>query len=260
MSSAITFTIAEALQNSLFGRHGMGGGYAVFWGMGRPCWAWGKFEKCSHTRVEGGGDWCMQAMQPVWALLCFSQVALCLCWGVGLGNGAGQLLCSWRGVLVNTASYRHAPRRINNVPTVCLRCSSDCCVHALCPCVVCLPSLQAQPTALWALSHPSPLTFKLQALSPSGCKNSPNSAPFFFQASGFRETFSLWVPLCAPPTISTFSVTVDPSLLHPPWSVSPLNHISTLSTCFDVASYLSLVLEFVLSEFRSTSGVFRMIW
>lgn len=115
-----------------------------------------------------------------------------------LGNGAGQLLCFWRGVLVNSASYRHAPRRRNNVPTVCLRCSSDCCVHALCPCVVCLPSLQAQPTALWALFHPNPLTFKLQALSPSGCKNSPNLAPLFFQASGFRETFLLWVPLCAP--------------------------------------------------------------
>lgn len=81
MSSDITSTVAEALQNSVFGRHGVGGGYA---GLLRE-WAHhagteaSLTEKGSPTRVEGGGAWCMQAVQPVWALLCFPQVALCLC-------------------------------------------------------------------------------------------------------------------------------------------------------------------------------------
>lgn len=41
-------------------------------------------------------------------------------------------------------------------------------------------SLQEQPQCLWVLPKPSLLTFELQALSPTGCKNAWNLVPFVF--------------------------------------------------------------------------------
>lgn len=36
-------------------------------------------EKSSPTRAQGSGTWCKQVRQPVLALCCFPEVALCLC-------------------------------------------------------------------------------------------------------------------------------------------------------------------------------------
>ena len=47
---------------------------------------------------RGMGALCNQVRQPVLVLHCFLQVALCLCWGRGEGDGASQILYAQRGV------------------------------------------------------------------------------------------------------------------------------------------------------------------
>ena len=96
-------------------------------------------------------------------------------------------------------------------------------------------------------------SLKLQALSPTGCKNSQNSAPLTFQANGYGETFFLCVPLCIPLPLALLC---DYGCL--PSATSKI-HFSELPTFFNVASSRPSVMEFVLPVFRSISGVFRMI-
>ena len=59
-------------------------------------------------------------------------------------------------------------------------------------------------------------------------------------------------------SLSPLSTTSTPSPLQQPGSVSLLDDISASRTFFDVASSLPFVVEFVLSVFRSISGVFRV--
>lgn len=103
-----------------------------------------------------------------------------------------------------------------------------------------LPSVLYPNQAHWAL--------KLQALSPTSCKNSQNSIPLVFQDSGY----GLCVPLCSP-----FSCSLP---LQPARYVFPLKHMSALITFFTVAPSFPLVVKFVLTVFRSISRVFMMIW
>ena len=136
-----------------------------------------------------------------------------LCQDVREGNDAGLLLCSQRGISVYAASQGSIPRRAHNLPTLCPRHSSDPCFHAVCPGFVCLPSLQEQGRVLRVLSHPSLLTFRTPALRPAGYKHTQNSVFLIFQANGFGETFSLCILLCAPLSLSPFSMTMPPSCL-----------------------------------------------
>lgn len=61
----------------------------------------------------------------------------------GQGNGASQVLCSWRGLSVNAAFLGHALGWATVLPTVCPRLSSDHC-FPLCG-LFALPFLQEQP-------------------------------------------------------------------------------------------------------------------
>lgn len=61
--------------------------------------------------------------------------------GQGEGNGSCQFLCSQRGLSVDTAPLRHAPRWAGNLPTVCPTLSSDHCFHTMfMGCLTCLLS------------------------------------------------------------------------------------------------------------------------
>ena len=111
------------------------------------------------------------------------------------GNGTSQVLCSQRDISMNATSQGSTLRRVNNLPTLCLRCSSDCCLHPVCSQVVCLPFLQENYNPLQSLSQPSLLIFKLQAVSHAGSMKSQNSACLIFKANGFGEMFSLCIPL-----------------------------------------------------------------
>ena len=44
-----------------------------------------------------------------------------------------EYLCFWKSISMNDASQGRARRKANNLPTVCSRCSSDFCFHAVCP-------------------------------------------------------------------------------------------------------------------------------
>ena len=135
MRPVITSTLTEALQNSLVRSHGVGRG--LHWSSGGGTCNAGTescmFEKGYSTGTQGDGAWGKQVRQPVPVLHCFPQVAVCLCWGIGEGNGTGKLLCSFRGVPVNAASQEHTLRIANNLLTVCVRCFSDCNFHTDCP-------------------------------------------------------------------------------------------------------------------------------
>ena len=89
--------------------------------------------------------------------------------GVGQGNGACQLLCSWRSLLVLPASWNHTLRWVSHSPSLLLYAF----FNLLCPCwiftgcLLCCPfkcgdSPRAQSQA-WVL--------KFQALSPMVIKN-----------------------------------------------------------------------------------------
>lgn len=72
---------------------------------------------------------------------------------------------------------------------MCPRHSSESCFHAVCPRVVCLPPLQKQHNALWALKFP--------AFSPATCRNSQNLASLTFQANCYGDSFSPGTPVSA---------------------------------------------------------------
>ena len=163
---------------------------------------------------------------------------LCLWCGVGEENGTGQLLCSWRSVSGNTSQ-----EWVNNLSTLCPRCSSDCYFHGVFPWVVCLPSLQDQGSGLWALSQRRLLTFKIsgfKARFKAGCKNSRNSVPLVFQVNTIGETF-LCIPLHAPlshPTLWPWLPPLHSSLDH----LSPKPH-TVCTYCFLQCGLFSLFIH-----------------
>ena len=121
--------------------------------------------------------------------------------------------------------------------------------------VVCLPSHQEQGSALWSISQPIPLIFKIPGfISPTDCKNSYNLAPLIFQANSFREMSSLCLPLSAPLSLALLhdrgALPSAETVIH----FSPKLHFHT-SYLLNVDSFLLLVVEFVLT----ISGLFRMI-
>ena len=149
----------------------------------------------------------------------------------------------------------------NNLPSVWPRNSSDCCFHTIWLGFFACLLYRSSIVSTGLCPHQACWPLKLYTLSPSGCKKWQNLAPLIFHSNGLGKMFSLYVLLCAPPSLS------PPSLwpwLSPhkcqPRSISLPDHISTLPTFFDVTSSLPLVVEFVLPVFRSISGVFRMIW
>ena len=122
-----------------------------------------------------------------------------------------------------------------------------------------LPSLHEQLQCLWALPEPGLLTWRLQPLSPAGCKKSQNSAPLTFQASRYGVLFSLCAPLCTSLSL-LFSRTMSSSSLQWPWSVS-LPKCSLYFLFLWLASSLSWVAEFFSVSLQVNSlGIFRMIW
>ena len=151
---------------------------------------------------------------------------------------------------MNDASQGHALRRPNNLPAVCPRNTSDHCFHAICLWVVCLPSLYEQCSALWVLSQPSALIFKTPGFKPCWLqeltKVSPSHFPIQWLWGNILHVHSC-VLLCNTP----FSVTTAPSPPQQFGSISSLIHISAFPTFSNVASSLTLVVEFVLSVFRS---------
>ena len=212
----------------------------AFWGKDSPCWDWGK------------SDWKRQSYQSVglnvsklgsqcqcWLLLAGGSV-LC-CWVAGEGNGTGQHLCSWTHVSVNAASQGCALRRVNILPTLCPRHSSGYCLPVA---VVCFVS-SSSTVPLGSTSQACCLSY--QALTPTGCKNSS-----CFPTKCLCGNILVHSPVCS-------SVSMTSSPLQHLQSIYPLNHVSALPTFFYVASFLPLVVEFVLIVFRSTSGVFRVI-
>ena len=120
--------------------------------------------------------------------------------GIGEGNCASQLLCSLRGVSMNTSSQVCALRRVNNL-AACLICSSDCHFHTTCCCVVCLPFHQQSTVSSVLYPNEAHWPLKLLAISPAGCKRTHKILPLSFPC-GFQETFSLcislYVPFCHP--------------------------------------------------------------
>lgn len=111
-----------------------------------------------------------------------------------------QFLCSRRGgISVNNTSQDHAPKRakvsppnpcVSGVPQITVSMISATGLFAFLPSRSrAVPSSQAH----W-------LGFKLQASSPTCCKNSQNPICLIFHASGFGKTFFLCIPLCAPLT------------------------------------------------------------
>lgn len=134
---------------------------------------------------------------------------------------------------------------------------------SLFPCCVsagCLPALspRAAPASSGLYLNQAHWVLKLQALTllvAGLTKFSPSCFPSLFQLCSF---FHMCSPVCS--RLLPFSMTIAPSPLQWPPSISLPNFISTLSNFFDVVSSLPVVLEFVLPVFRSISGVFRMIW
>lgn len=158
---------------------------------------------------------------------------------------------------MKAASQGHAPRIVNNVLPVCSRHSSDHCFHASCPCVVCLPSLQEQHGALWALSQPSLLTFKTRGFMPHWLPKLMKFSPSHFPIPCLWGIILMFFQ-CAS---LSFAILHDYGSL--PFT-APLIHFSfkpclRTSYLFDLASSLPLVAEFVPSVFRLISRVFRMI-
>lgn len=146
---------------------------------------------------------------------CFLQVALCLCWGMGEGNNAGQLLCSWRGVSMS-AAFRDMSKKRKYLPTVCPKHYSDYCCQAVFPQVVCQASFQEQGSRLRGLSQPSLLTFTTPGFKPCLLLKIMKYRPSHFPSQW------LWgnIPLCA---VSLSSPTMAPSPPQHLESVSLLN-------------------------------------
>lgn len=98
-----------------------------------------------------------------------------------------------RGVSVNATFQRCAPRRANNLPTVC---PGDPQVVLSVPGL--FPRLISRSRAVLSGPYPShaqrPL--KLQSSCPTRCKL--KLAPLIFPANGSEEVFCLCISLCAP--------------------------------------------------------------
>ena len=62
-------------------------------------------QKDNHTKVQGHGIWNKVQQRASVQVSSPQYVSLCLCWGVGGGNGTFQLLCPWKG---NAMSPRYA--------------------------------------------------------------------------------------------------------------------------------------------------------
>ena len=125
-----------------------------------------------------------------------SHTWLCLCWSVG-GKWHQLTPLFWRGVSMNAASQGCVPRRESDLSSVCPRSSSDHCLHAVCSLIVCLPSLQEQDSALWALSHPTLLTFTTPGFKPCWLQEFTKFSPSRFPKQ--------WFSLCLPSLCSSFS-------------------------------------------------------
>ena len=95
------------------------------------------------------------------------------------GNGTRYLLCCQRGISMNAACQGQAPRRANNLPTVCPRCFSDCYFHAVCPRLfACL--LSRNRAVLSSLYPPSPVTFNTLGLKPHWLQETHKIQPLSF--------------------------------------------------------------------------------
>ena len=123
-------------------------------------------------------------------------------------------------------SRLHAPSWANNLPTVCLRCSSDCCFHAVCQTAVCPTfSPKAVPMPLGSPSTEAHWPLELQASSLAACQKSWNSGPLVFQANCYGDSVFLCTPLC---------VSLSPFLVHDCSSLS----VSVATICFSSKLYL----------------------
>ena len=71
-----------------------------------------------------------------------SHRLFCVILRVADWKGTSQLLCTRKGISMNAVSQGYTLRRLNNLLIVCQRCSSNSHFHAICPQVVCLPSLE----------------------------------------------------------------------------------------------------------------------
>lgn len=148
----------------------------------------------------------------------------------GKESSAHQFLCPWKG---NVISPRCAQRKGKGSLPVCPRVSSNCTV---CSQVVCPPSPQEHCDDLKASHWPCCRPLELQSLSPTGCKNSENSASLVFPVSGFGEMFFLCSPLCT--SLLSLCVIRASSPLQHLQSVSLPNRISVPPAFPDAASSL----------------------
>ena len=91
-----------------------------------------------------------------------------------------------------------APRRANNLPILCLRCSSDSCFHAVCPHVVCLSSLQEKHSAHQVLSQTSLLTFTIHDFKhPLLARTQEIQALLFSKPVGLGKHSPVHFPMCS---------------------------------------------------------------
>ena len=101
-------------------------------------------------------------------------------------------------------------------------------------------------------------SLKLQSFKPHWLQDFMKISPTHFPSQWlWGSILFLHSPVFSFLSLSPFSVTRAPSPLQHPWSVSPPNHISTLPTCINVASFLPPVVS--LSILKSISWIFRMI-
>lgn len=121
------------------------------------------------------------------------------------------------------------------------------------PRLLALPSFKSSPSVLWAFPEKSILTLKLQALSPTGFKNSCNLGPFTFQTNCHADSFSMCTPLCACLSLTLLhdndSLSTIAVMMH--FSLKLYFHTSYL---FQYGLFSTLVVDFFLPVFRPISG------
>ena len=160
-----TCTWTEAKQNSLVRSCGVGRGFC-WCSVERACSTGTEAsftEKGSTTRLQGCETWCKQVRQPVWALCCSPQVALCLWWGAVEEMAPASSSVPGEKCLC-MLSLREACQEERIISPLFVPGVFQTAVSTVCLWVVCLTSLQEQCSALWAVSQPRRLTFKTQAL------------------------------------------------------------------------------------------------
>ena len=85
----------------------------VFWGRGSAAL------ELRHTQLEGAGHKTNKLGSKCWYHCWCPQVAMCLSWGLGEGNGTCQLLCLWivfQQIL--RFSFLYAPRIFQTIPSM----------------------------------------------------------------------------------------------------------------------------------------------